>query len=268
MYICLEQIFTDSMRIKLTLEVDRSSEPIIPLNYQYELSSWIYRTLNYGDSEFSEYLHKQGYVSEQKSFKLFTFSHLQVPKFRITDDRMKIRSREIALYISFLPIKAIESFISGIFKKQSFSLGDRRSRCKFTVRNIEKLPEVVFSDKINYRCLSPVFMDFKNKGKKHPTFLRPDNKIFPELLFGNLQSKLLAHQETGSIGISSLSFKVKGAIRKKGILIKSGTEQQTKLIGYMFDFELQAPPELQRIGYYAGFGRLNSQGFGCCKILS
>ena len=37
--------------------------------------------------------------------------------------------------------------------------------------------------------------------------------------------------------------------------------------GYLFNFELQGEPELLRLGYYGGFGRLNSQGFGCAEII-
>jgi CRISPR-associated endoribonuclease Cas6 len=31
----------------------------------------------------------------------------------------------------------------------------------------------------------------------------------------------------------------------------------------MFDFELRAAPTLLEVGYYAGFGVENAQGFGC-----
>ena len=41
---------------------------------------------------------------------------------------------------------------------------------------------------------------------------------------------------------------------------------ESKLIGYQFDFFLDAPAELIRIGYYTGFGEKNSVGFGCVGI--
>ena len=46
----------------------------LPINYQYELSAWIYKVLNDGDPIFSEWLHFKGYKSKNKPFKLFTFS--------------------------------------------------------------------------------------------------------------------------------------------------------------------------------------------------
>jgi len=46
---------------------------LLPLSYKYELSSWLYKVLNYGDPIFSEWLHTMGYKSKDKPFKLFTF---------------------------------------------------------------------------------------------------------------------------------------------------------------------------------------------------
>ncbi|MEX2336299.1 MAG: CRISPR-associated endoribonuclease Cas6, partial [Fulvivirga sp.] len=48
-----------------------------------------------------------------------------------------------------------------------------------------------------------------------------------------------------------------------GVRIKQHTQKESMLIAYMCEFELTAPVELQEVGYYAGFGHLGSQGFGC-----
>jgi CRISPR/Cas system endoribonuclease Cas6 (RAMP superfamily) len=36
----------------------------------------------------------------------------------------------------------------------------------------------------------------------------------------------------------------------------------------LFDFMIGAPVEYQKIGYYCGFGKANSQGFGCVEVLN
>lgn len=46
------------MRFKLHLELLNSKENILPLNYQYELSAWVYKVLNHGNPEFSGWLHE------------------------------------------------------------------------------------------------------------------------------------------------------------------------------------------------------------------
>ncbi len=254
------------MRLKLRLNV-LSKYAVIPLNYQYEMSSWIYKTLNYGNSEFSEWLHSQGYTSENKHFKLFTFSHFKILKFKINKDRLQILSPEISLIISFLPIKTIETFVVGIFKNQQFGIGDTQTRTDFIVKSVERIPEPDFFPIMKYRCLSPVFVDKIIDEQKHKSFLSPKDEGYEELFSSNLISKFLANGEFKSINPQEIKITHFGKVRKKGITIKKGTNAETKIIGYMFDFELQAPPELQRIGYYAGFGRLNSQGFGCCEVI-
>ena len=88
------------MQFKITLRC-LDSEPVLPVNYQYELSAWIYRVIRYADADYAEYLHRNGHrTPERKSFKLFCFSHLDVPQRRIEGDRLlpvrRIQSRRRA----------------------------------------------------------------------------------------------------------------------------------------------------------------------------
>ena len=55
--------------------------------------------------------------------------------------------------------------------------------------------------------------------------------------------------------------------KSKLITIKSGTAAQTKVKGWVFDFELDAPRELVEVGILAGFGKENAQGFGCGELV-
>ena len=72
------------MRFKITLTPDYilfGNE--IPMNYQYELSSFIYRTLARSDSGYSAWLHENGFITGTKRFKLFSFSNLLIPAYAI-----------------------------------------------------------------------------------------------------------------------------------------------------------------------------------------
>jgi len=63
------------MRFELNLLVNKSERgTLLPINYQYELSAWIYKVLNDGDPVFSEWLYFKGYKSKDKPLILFTFS--------------------------------------------------------------------------------------------------------------------------------------------------------------------------------------------------
>lgn len=50
------------------------------------------------------------------------------------------------------------------------------------------------------------------------------------------------------------------------VTMKSNTASQTKVKGYMFKFNINAPVDLLKVMYDGGAGSLCSQGFGCLKI--
>lgn len=276
------------MRFKLTLENStQRGNNILPLNYQYELSAWIYKTLNSGNEEFAKWLHEKGYTRDYKNFKLFAFSNLKVPNFRIQEDRMRIESREIELIVSFYPINSLEYFISGLFSNQQFSIGDIKSKAEFVVKTVEKLPEPDFDSTMELKTLSPVLISYKSSPKqKYARYMNPEDKNYGELLMKNLVEKYNAfYAETATadatssfeastvervnpLDIDNIDYEFKPINKPKSrlITIKSGTKQESKLRGYLYKFRLKAPSELIRLGYYAGFGEKNSLGFGCGEI--
>ena len=50
-------------------------------------------------------------------------------------------------------------------------------------------------------------------------------------------------------------------------LYKVLNESDAGFTSCLFDFELQGEPELLRLGYDGGFGRLNAQGVGCVEVM-
>jgi len=81
------------MRIKLTLKQVKENQ-LIPINYQYALSSFIYTTIEKSDPRYSRWLHDRGFLLGKKSFKFFTFSMFDLPK-RIKDDINLSSSKEV-----------------------------------------------------------------------------------------------------------------------------------------------------------------------------
>ncbi len=267
------------MRFQITLEPTRQG--VLPLNYQYELSSWIYKTLNHGNSEFAKWLHREGYINDYKRFKLFTFSNLKVPEFSIDGDRMHIESDVVKLIVSFYPIDSLEYFISGLFHHQEFSIGDKKSKASFKVRTVEKLSEPEFCAVMEFRSLSPVLISHKKSPEqKHADYKHPTSNHYGKLLMNNLAMKYQAfygrgpeviedaqldNKEEPVNGHPEYGFEVLSKAKSRLITIKSGTGQESKLRGYLYRFRLKAPSELIRLGYYAGFGEKNSLGFGCAE---
>ena len=256
------------MRFKINLEIAETQNRILPINYQYEVAGWIYKTLEKGNKEYTSWLHTNGFAQGSKQFRLFTFSHFEVVKKKIMGDRIQINDPIISLQLSFLPEKSTEEFIKGVFAEQQFVLGDSKSRVKFRVNAIELIPNPVFTNNMVFETLSPLAVAIKNDEGK-PQFIEPSDSRMGQALHKNLCQKYLAFysKEFPQSAAHEPIFELLGEHRKRGITIKAGTPQQTKVIGYTYRFALTAPIELLKIGYEAGFGEKNSMGFGCVGVV-
>jgi len=251
------------------MELTPSSKNVLPLNYQYELSSWIYHILNNGDPVFSEWLHNQGFTDSNKHFRLFTFSNLIISNRHIRDDRLIIGSRRMQMILSVLPVETIKHFITGLFREQCFSLGDSITQISLLVSQVESLPETKISNCIDFICLSPIVISLKKEKDRYAQYLSPEHPDYGELLIKNLKEKWKAFtKDQFDFDESGAIFRLLSPVYKKGITIKAGKPDQTKIVGYLFTFHLEAPAELLRIGYYAGFGEKNSIGFGCGEVIN
>jgi CRISPR-associated endoribonuclease Cas6 len=259
------------MRFKLSLGKIGNGNSI-PINYQYEVSAWIYKTIHFGDPVFSEWLHTHGYCDGRKTFKLFTFSGIQAFPYQIKGDRLIIQALQASITISFYLDEAAEPFIIGLFKKQEFSIGDSRSRMDFSISAVERLPDIDIRPTMQFKALSPIVIStLEPEISKNAQYLDPQHVNYQQLFFRNLLAKYNAtnkgahdHEETF---LGKCGLKILNAPRSKLLLIKAGTEQETKIRGFTFDFEITATSELIEMGYEAGFGEKNSMGFGCCSLI-
>ena len=256
------------MRFNLNLSLIDRNRNVLPVNYQYELSAWIYKVINHSDPVFADWLHNRGFSNDNKQFRLFTFSNLIVPQYGIIGDRLIIKSDHVGLIISTLPEETIQHFVAGVFRDREFTLGDRISSAGFRINSIEAMPPPVFTDEMSFRSLSPIFVSDKVEGQKYAQYLAPDYDGYTQLLINNLREKLKVYS-----GAEQLFCEHDGGMKlltrpgQKGITIKAGTPQQSKLVGYRYNFKIKADAALLRMGYYTGFGEKNSLGFGCCEIL-
>ncbi|MCB9289648.1 MAG: CRISPR-associated endoribonuclease Cas6 [Lewinellaceae bacterium] len=264
------------MQFKVTFGVKKPGQ-LLPLSYQYELSSWIYKLIGSSDSEFGEFLHEKGYTSGNKRFKLFTFSNLYVPpRFEILGDRMKVYSRDISFVVSFLVEEAAQGMILGLFKEQELRLGDRISQLELAVQQVEALrPPEIKGRAARLRATSPILAsepEAREGGKLWHNYLHPADKQYEQYFFKNLRDKYeaaLVHQLVEPIDMDQpMAFRLLSKkAKKRGIRIKAFTPAETKVIGYLYDFEITAPPELTRLGMMAGFGGENALGFGATKLM-
>jgi CRISPR-associated endoribonuclease Cas6 len=264
------------MRFKLKLSVSDAPNCLLPVNYQYPLSAWIYKTIHEGDHEFARFLHETGFKTGGAAYKFFTFSRLLFPHrgFVMQGDRMKLLTDKAELEVSFLAPEAMQHFVSGLFSQQHFRIGDKQSAVNFRVKYVEALPLPDFKPTMTYRTLSPVLVSYKNEEQANAHYFEPNENEYKTLLLNNLKQKAVAAISHGLIqsfvpGNGEMSFKLNNnTIKSNLIKIKADTPAETRIRGFLYSFELTAPLLLHKIGYLGGFGEKNSLGLGCVSTVN
>lgn len=257
------------MRLKITFS--HTPKIILPYNYQYLISSWIYKVFYRANPKFATLLHEKGFsIAENKKFKFFTFSRLNLQSpFKPNNETkcFQLNGKEVNLEVSFLFDKALQNFVMGLFKKQIMELGNKKFKTiRFEVQNIEILPEIAFQETMPYKCITPICLSKNDPAKKQAQYISPKDSGYEKLLNNNLinkyqaafQNQLIQEKlpENPEIKFKLLSKKPKHSM----VHIKEYMPEYTQVKGYFFDFELMAPKALHEIAYSAGIGEKTSSG--------
>ena len=256
------------MRFKLTLQLlPQVKGREIPINYQYELSSVIYRILSNGNAEYASWLHDNGFQSENKKVKLFTFSRLIAP-YGIDKERARLilKSNIVEWYITFLPEKSTQEFIQGIFKDQQFEIADSISGAAFIVREVQMMPEMNYTSDTVFETMSPICISQKNERGK-TDYLAPNHPLYTQAILTGLLARYKALTGNRFEGETFCNMEMLTEPRSALITIKKGTKEETKVRGYLFRFKIELPVELMQIAYEGGIGEKGAQGFGMIKTI-
>src|SRR5574344_908739 len=197
------------MRFKLKLDVNKQVYGnILPISYQYEASSLIYKTLAKASEEYAFWLHENGFRLENgKQFKLFTFSRLKIEQRKILQEseRIAILCDEVEWQITFLPEKSTEKFIQGVFSNQVFEIGDKISRVQFRVRSIEAMQPLKYSDEMEFTTMSPLCLRSKQEDGRIQ-YLSPSDPLAERAILTGLLSRYEAYYQKPFDGKTDFSF--------------------------------------------------------------
>lgn len=262
------------MRLKLTLQT-QYKPALLPFNYQYPLSSAIYKIIQSADAEFATFLHDKGYGEGNKNFKLFTFSDIKTP-FVKSGDRMLLQTGEAELIVCFYVPEAAENFIKGLFLNQQLHIADSNSKTTFYISQVESLTKA-YNSKIPKQVLqplSPLVVGRKND-RGHYDYRSPQDKDFEDCLLHNWMEKVAATGNSDKNALQNLRQNISVAVRlfphppqSRLITIKAGTDAETKIRGYTkFRLEVIAPGEMIELALGAGLGLYNAQGMGCMEVV-
>ncbi|PSR02129.1 MAG: CRISPR-associated endoribonuclease Cas6 [Bacteroidetes bacterium SW_11_45_7] len=273
------------MRFQLTLTCNPPQ--IIPLNYQYPLSAWIYKVFSRADERFANWLHQYGYqFTGNRKFKLFTFSQLNTPKSQLTKDKqyLRLNSPTNTLILSFYMEEAASNFVKGLFQDQEMYLGDRREGGRFRVHTVERLEEPSFGSEADFRAISPIVVSLPKERTErlYAQYLSPEDEGYGRLLIDNLVRRYAAaNQRIAGLSFENgteealldlpfdpaqCSFELLSKTKSGLQTIKGGTPRESKVRGYFYRFRLRAPADLLQFAHAAGFGEKGSTGFGCVEV--
>ena len=264
------------MRLRLLFHTPENGF-LLPLNYNYYLTSIIYDSLKRASPEFSQFLHEKGYQDGFRSFKFFTYSQIRSEKREIKGDLIKFLS-QIEWFISSPMDDFVLNLLNGVFETAGIKIGDRN----LPLQNAEVLELPKFSSKMTFKCLSPITIsrvDIVGEGSGSPTslplhryprsqkiqhFIRPWEPDLSEKITQNLVRKFrLLHGKDPS----DSNLKIELDPQKAGGKIEKLVNfKGTNIKGFMCPFTVEGNPELIEVGYETGFGDKNSLGFGMVEI--
>jgi CRISPR-associated endoribonuclease Cas6 len=269
------------MRLHLTIRpVKRQAE--IPLNYNYYLSTAIYRWIEMSSPEYSTFLHEHGFRPEGmvRRFKHFCFSQLMVPERTIRGDRMLIRSPLITWQVGMPVEQSLQHLVMGIFARQEFYI--EREENRFAIEQVEVLPEPPWTSPMRFRMISPTTasVPVEHNGKLTHRYLLPGDPELPDALSANIVNKYrslcrsdLVNAGRNEIPTDGLQLRCvpdeefiaqRGGPKKisKLITIREGHKDETHIRGFLCPVTLEGDLELIKLAYESGLGEKNSMGFG------
>jgi CRISPR-associated endoribonuclease Cas6 len=172
------------MRIKLVFRA-KDENASIPLNYNYAVSALIYKTIAESSPEFAQRLHEKGFIVQEKTFKLFTFSRIETKDAFVDfkSSRIFLHNPYIKLQVSSPIDEFLKNFVFGTFSQQTF----RIDKSEFILDSAETIEDPQIVEEMSFRALSPITQSYGNE-EKGTVYLLP-NDDWSELITRNLQRR-------------------------------------------------------------------------------
>lgn len=248
------------MRIKVTFN-RTGRQRMLPMDYQYYISAWIYKVIRNADEDFADFLHNKGYGEESKPYKLFCFDQLDFGKPKLWKEKklFEIRQDAMDLKISFDVKEAASHFIKGLFMDQEFFLGNRFNGIDLKVVQVAVLPEPDYQETMRYQLRSPWVVSLKTEQDHHPQYLSPSDEHFISLAEKHISEKA---KTIHGITDANIKLNILSDSKRAGFRIKPDTPQESRVVGNLFEFELKAPIAVHQMIYGAGISEKSAVGFG------
>ncbi|MCW5923978.1 MAG: CRISPR-associated endoribonuclease Cas6 [Saprospiraceae bacterium] len=258
------------MRIQFSLSCQKGT--VIPINYQSEISHWIFDVLSKAGSELSSWVQQRGFDLGSRNFKLFTFSPLAIYPYEMDQVRQEFRllGNQVKLSISIYLDPSFEQQLVHIFRQVPLPLGSVDGHpTQFEVKHWQVMQPITFKETMHFKAVSPVSITSVDEVKPANPYLLPDGDGYDVSFFTHAVRRMKAAWQYKSLaGLKLLDpsfpmhYRLIGQAKSRLIHLKPNVEGIAQLRGFVYDFEVSMPPAVMEFCYYAGFGEYPYLGFG------
>lgn len=257
------------MRLKIELQ-SKTEQITLPLNYQYPLSSAIYKIFDAASKEFSEFLHDVGFfMSNGKPTKFFCFSKLFFPSFSIDKEKNQLHASDKAYFYFSTPLidTLAQKFVEGIMQTEEIFIGNSSAGTKFGISAVEVLKEYSFTGEDGFDLISPVSVSttITQNDKRKVYYYRPEDSMFFTAMEHNLRGKfeyLTGRPYKGKLEIIPDYGDYIPKYHSKLITIKEGSGDETRVKAFHLPIRIFGSRDIIEVAYETGLGERNSLGFG------
>lgn len=263
------------MRIQFTLTCQKGT--IIPINYQSEISNWIFGVLSKASPEMNEWAHKRGFDFASRTFKLFTFSPLAIYPYEMDQVRQEfiLQGNQVKLTFSSYIDSSFEQQLIHLFRQNPLKLGVLDGQpAQFEVKHWQVNPRPNFKETMQFKASSPISVTNVDEEKPLANpYLMPDNPDYDVSFFTHIVRRFKAARQYKSLAALNLidpsfamNFRLFGQSKSRLIHLKPNTDGIQQLRGFVYDFEASMSIPVLEFCYYAGFGEYPHLGFGFVDI--
>lgn len=260
--------------MRLILKLKAIKEKEFPYNYNALVSKEISSLLGFDTAEFKDYLQKKGFRLADKPFGLYTFN-LHFENVFHKKETLFLRSNNAHLSISF-PL--IDDYINGAvidrLPEKEFIIQKGSSQTTFLISKVETVQEPDIRDDIIFVPKSPLILPSKKMIKNvlrtvylsYRDDIRSVSKLIKEDLCKKYESIYNTQTATDYIFFQwDRNYIYANEKTNKKLKPKFSLESNQKsfsVMGNMVPFRIKGNPDLIKVGYQCGFGKLNYLGFG------
>lgn len=240
------------MELKITFKPPHQP---ISFAYQHYIQGAIYSSLN---TDTATYLHNKGDWSDNRNYKMFTFS--QLLGHYVVVNRMLQFDSKVTLYITSLYAEVLNEIYFCLEKQRYMQIG----KVRFVIEELEAIKEVDVKPTLSsytIKTLSPILV-YTTDEKKFTTYHDPHSQVYEDIVRNNLFNKYKALY--GELPEEEV-FKITDVIYSKPSIYKY---KGNTFKGYNLTLKIEATHDILLIALHTGIGSKNSGGFGMIELSS